>query len=106
MASNRRTTNEKSIAQQDKELMNLQEQLERKETQLKQDYQRLQRDVKHNPYLQVAMDDYKSYFAKQKEEKNKQIKALTALLKHIGTFSSNENDTNDIKREIMSINRK
>jgi hypothetical protein len=109
-------TKTKSIAQQDKELMDLQAQIERKEAQLKQDYRRLARDVKHNPDLQAAVDEYKKYFAEHKTEKDKQLKALTVLLKHIeantnavaieanaGAVSS---DTNAIKREIMTINRK
>ena len=102
----------KSIAQQDKELMDLQAQIERKEAQLKQDYRRLARDVKHNPDLQAAIDEYKNYFAEQKTEKNKQLKALTVLLKHIeanaNAVDANavDADVNAIKREIMVIHRK
>ena len=106
----------KSIAQQDKELMDLQAQIERKEAQLKQDYRRLAREVKRNPDLQAAVDEYKNYFAQQKTEKDKQLKALTVLLKHIEANAmdavaiANEvdanTDTNAIKREIMAINRK
>jgi hypothetical protein len=125
----------KSIAQQDKELMDLQAQIERKEAQLKQDYRRLAREVKHNPDLQAAVDEYKNYFAEQKTEKDKQLKALTVLLKHIEAnavaveanavaVEANANavardtnavdtnavdtntDANAIKREIMAIHRK
>jgi hypothetical protein len=103
----------KSIAQQDKELMDLQAQIERKQAQLKQDYRRLARDVKHNPDLQAAAEEYKNYFAEQKIEKNKQLKALTVLLKHIEAntnavdIAANTNtDANAIKREIMAIHRK
>ena len=92
----------KSIAQRDKELMRLQQQIELKEAQLKQDYMRLQRDVKQNPYLQVALAEYKTYFAKEKEEKAKKIKALSNLLKHM----KEESDINEIKREIIQIKRK
>ena len=109
-------TNTKSIAQQDKDLMDLQAQIERKEAQLKEDYRRLTRDVKHNPDLQVAIDEYKAYFAEQKAEKNQQLKALSVLLKHIeanGVANANgveantvARDANIIKREIMAINRK
>jgi hypothetical protein len=118
-------TKTKSIAQQDKDLMDLQAQIERKEAQLKEDYRRLTRDVKHNPDLQVAIDEYKAYFAEQKAEKNQQLKALTVLLKHIeananavdangveangveaNAVHANAVEANTIKREIMAINRK
>ena len=93
----------KSSAQQDKQLIDLQKRIEQKETQLKQDYKRLQRDVKQNPYLQVALEEYKTYFAKEKAEKTKKIKALTQLLQE--GIKDNE-DKFAIKREIMNIKRK
>jgi hypothetical protein len=92
----------KSIAEQDKAFMQLQQQLELKEAQIKRDYQRMQRDVKQNPYLQVALEEYKSYFAKEKKEKQEKIKALSNLLKHM----KEESDVNAIKREIIQIKRK
>jgi hypothetical protein len=82
--------------------MQLQQQLELKEAQIKRDYKRMQRDVKQNPYLQVALEEYKSYFAKEKKEKQEKIKALSNLLKHM----KEENDVNAIKREIIQIKRK
>jgi hypothetical protein len=105
------TTTTKSIAQQDKDLMDLHAQIEQKEAQLKEDYRRLQRDVKHNPLLQAAIDEYKVYFAEQKAEKNKQLKALNVLLKanKVGANAVGANaydDEKEIKREIMLINRK
>ena len=100
-----------SIAQQDKLMMKLQQQIEGKEAQLKQDYKRLARDVKDNPYLEVALDEYKAYMLRAKAEKEEQIKALTVLLKHIENVKeaqggTNEMDTNEIKREIIQIKRK
>ena len=92
----------KSIAQRDKELMHLQQQIELKEAQVKKDYLRLKRDVKENPYLQVALLEYKTYFLKEKEEKKEKIKALSNLLKHV----KEERDINEIKREIIQIKRK
>lgn len=92
----------KSIAEQDKQLMDIQKRLEQKEAQLKQDYKRLQRDVKHNPYLQVALEEYKTYFAKEKAEKTKKIKALTNLLHYM----TENDDKIAIKREIINIKRK
>ena len=91
-----------SIAQRDKQLMDLQHQIELKEAQLKQDYQRLLRDVKQNPYLQVALDEYNRYFKKEKTEKDRKIKALTDLLQQI----ENKEDQIEIKREIMHYKRK
>jgi hypothetical protein len=92
----------KSIAEQDKQLMDIQKRLEQKEAQLKQDYKRLQRDVKHNPYLQVALEEYKRYFAKENSEKTKKIKALTNLLHYM----TENDDKIAIKREIINIKRK
>lgn len=92
----------KSIAERDKELMQLQQQIELKEAQLKQDYRRLQKVVKQNPYLQVALEEYKTYFHNEKKEKEKKVKALSNLLKHM----KEENDINAIKREIIQIKRK
>ena len=104
MASTSKAANAvaKSIAQRDKELMQLQQQIELKEAQLKQDYRRLQRDVKQNPYLEVALEEYKTHFAKEKLEKEKKVKALSNLLKHM----KEESDINEIKREIIQIKRK
>jgi len=92
----------KSIAQRDKELMQLQQQIELKEAQLKQDYRNLQRDVKQNPYLQVALEEYNTFFQNEKKEKEKKVKALSNLLKHV----KDESDINEIKREIIQIKRK
>ena len=103
--SNARQSNarqSKSIADQDKALMHIQQQLELKEAQLNQDYRRLQRDVKQNPYLQVALEEYKTHFAKDKEEKAKKVKALSTLLNYV----KEESDINAIKREIIQIKRK
>jgi hypothetical protein len=91
-----------SIAQRDKQLMNLQSQIEDKEAQIKQDYSRLKRDVKHNSFLQFALDEYNDYFAQEKAEKLKKIKALTGLLQYM----KNNDDIIDIKREIKYIKRK
>jgi len=96
-------TERKSIAQRDKELMDLQAQIEDKEAQLKQDYQRLVRDVKHNPYLEVALEEYKTYFAKEKADKIKKIKALTVLLEHIEANQGDQADAFAIKGEIKRI---
>jgi hypothetical protein len=93
---------EKTIAGRDKELMRLQQQIELKEAQIKEDYRRLQRDVKKNPYLQVALEEYKAYFEREKLEKDKKIKALSKLLQHM----QEEEDRLDIKREIIRIKRK
>jgi len=91
-----------SVAQQDKKLMALQQQIELKEAQLKQDYQRLLSDVKHNPYLQLAIDEYKTFFTQENEEKKKKIKALTALLNHM----QNKEDRLEVLKELQHIKRK
>jgi hypothetical protein len=100
MESSRSMRDNKSIAQRDKDIMDLQAQMEAKETQLKQDYKRLLRDVKHNPYLEAALTEYRVYFEKENAEKNKKIKALNVLLKHIGENEGDPADINEVKREI------
>ena len=93
-------SNYKSIAQRDKDIMDLQAQMEAKETQLKQDYKRLLRDVKHNPYLEAALEEYRVYFEKENADKNKKIKALNVLLAHITENQGDPADINEVKREI------
>ena len=97
------------IAQTDKKYIELQHQLEAKEDQLRRDYARIKRDVKQNPYLKTAIDEYNNYFEKGKEEKKKKIKALTALLNYIEENKSNKDHDNEdifnIKREIINIKR-
>jgi len=94
-----------SIAEQDKKLMDLQEHIENKQKQLKEDYQRMQKDLKHNPHLQVALEEYKSFFAKEKREKEKKIKALSALIQHIESLNGDKNDIIELKREIQLIKK-
>jgi hypothetical protein len=97
-----------SIAEYDKKFIDLQHQLETKEDQLRRDYARIKRDVKQNPYLKTAIDEYDTYFEKEKEEKKKKIKALTDLLQYIEKHNDNSEkmDIFDIKREIINIKRK
>ena len=91
-----------SIAERDKLLMDLQEQIEVKEAQLTQDYKRLLRDVKQNPYLQVAIEEYNTYFKKAKKEKEQKIKMLENLLEGM----ENQEDRIQIKQEINNIKHK
>jgi hypothetical protein len=94
------------IAQTDKKYIELQHQLEAKEDQLRRDYARIKRDVKQNPYLKTAIDEYNNYFEKGKEEKKKKIKALTELLNYIEANNDHDNeDIFNIKREIINIKR-
>ena len=100
--------NKTTIADYDKTFIELQHQLELKESQLRQDYRQLKKDVKKNPYLKIAIDEYETYLEKEKEEKKKKIKALTDLVHYIEKNNARENndDIFDIKREIINIKRK
>ena len=91
-----------SIAARDKTLMALQQQIELKEAQLIEDYRRVQKNVKHNPPLQAALDEYRSYFTAKAEEKKKEVKALAALLNDVKTTD----EQFAIKREIKNIKQK
>ena len=66
-----------TLAERDKMLMNIQDQLKCKKSQLKEDFKRLKADVKENPYLQVAIEEYEKYFNIEKQ----QIQSLKNLLK-------------------------
>ena len=68
-----------SLAQYDQMLIHLQEQADCKKKQMRDDYKLLKQNVKENPYLQAAIDQYDEYFAVQK----KQLAALQTLLKNI-----------------------
>ena len=95
-----------SISQRDKDVLAIEDQIRLKTAQLKQDYQRLQRDVKHNPYLQVAIEEYNNYFAKVKEDNKEKVKALTNLLKGMEQEDDQNSDIIAIKREIKYIKQK
>jgi hypothetical protein len=86
-----------SIPLRDKMIMHLQEQADCKKKQLKEDYKLLKENVKENPYLQVAVDEYDKYFALQR----KQLDALKNLLKTIDTAS----DQRQIKHEIAALEK-
>jgi hypothetical protein len=103
MATSINIRDNKSIAQRDKDIMELQAQMEAKEAQLRQDYKRLLRDVKHNPYLEAALEEYRVYFEKENEDKNKKIKALNVLLKHIADNEGDPADIYAVKREIKRL---
>jgi hypothetical protein len=92
-----------SISQRDKDVLAIEDQIRVKTAQLKQDYQRLQRDVKHNPYLQVAIEEYNNYFSKVKADNKEKIKALTKLLQGLEEEDDQNSDIIAIKREIKHI---
>jgi hypothetical protein len=95
-----------SISQRDKDVLAIEEQIRVKTAQLKEDYQRLQRDVKHNPYLQVALEEYKAYFEKVKTNNKEKIKALTNLLQGVEQYDDENADVIAIKREIKQLKQK
>ena len=57
-----------SLAQYDQMLIHLQEQADCKKKQMSDDYKLLKQNVKENPYLQGALDEYHEYFAVQKKK--------------------------------------
>lgn len=95
-----------SVAQLDKRLLDIEQQIELTEKQLKEDYRQLQRAIKENPHLQAALNDYKTYFAAIKIEKEQQIKALSALIRSMEHLPTAKTDILDLKREIKYIKQK
>jgi hypothetical protein len=97
-------TNYSHIAERDKQSLDLQKLIEQKQKQMKEDYRRLQKDVKENAYLQVALTEYKSYVMDENTIKKKKIKALSDLLQDMKKQNiGDQHDYIDIKREIKYI---
>ncbi len=86
-----------SLAQYDKNLIHLQEQVEIKKKQLRDDYKELKKNVKENPYLQDALDQYDEYFALER----KKLEALKTLSKTIVSPL----DQREIKKEISNLEK-
>ena len=86
-----------SISDKDKMIMNLQDQRDCKKKQMKQDYKNLKVNVKDNPHLQVAIEEYEKYFAIEKQ----QIKALKKLMTYVNT----QDDRKQINNVITSLEK-
>jgi len=94
------------IAERDKQSLDLEKLIEEKKKQMKEDYRRLHKDVKENPYLQVALTEYKTYITDENDIKNKKIKALSTLLQDMKEQDiGKEEDYIAIKREIKYIKK-
>jgi len=86
-----------SIADKDKMIMNLQDQRDCKKKQMKQDYKNLKENVKDNPYLQVAIEEYEKYFSIERQ----QIKSLKKLMSYVNT----QDDRKQINNVITSLEK-
>ena len=64
---------------------------------MKQDYKNLKENVKDNPHLQVAIEEYEKYFAIEKQ----QIKALKKLMTYVNT----QDDRKQINNVITSLEK-
>lgn len=64
---------------------------------MRDEYNKLKTDVKENPYLQSALDEYEKIFAVD----TRKIKALKTLLKTVDTIE----DQKEIKREIAALEK-
>jgi hypothetical protein len=95
--NNSKNSSISSIADKDKMVMNIQLQRECKKKQMKQDYRVLKENVKDNPHLQLAINEYEKYFAIEKQ----QLKALKALLKQVNTLD----DQKQIKHVITTLEK-
>ena len=86
-----------SIAARDKILLDLQEQAADKKKQIKEDYRELKKNIKENPYLQDAVDQYDEYFTLER----KKLEALKTLSKTIVSPL----DQREIKKEISNLEK-
>ena len=85
-----------TLAERDKRIMQLQDQIDNKEAELKKTYKELKKNVGENPYLQYALDEYNNYFDIYRQ----QITALKNILKLNPTMNES-----DIRREIAALEK-
>jgi hypothetical protein len=90
-----------NIAKNDIKMMNLEKELEMKKKQLKEDYRMMLKNVKQNPYLKVAIQEYETFFESEKKKTLQKVDALSKLLK----LTKDEMDKFDILREIKRLNK-
>jgi hypothetical protein len=90
-----------AIAQRDKTIIDLQSQAIQKKKQLQKNYEELLINIKENPYLQEAVDNYRTYFKGEEERLKRQIDALKNLLK----IAKSKKDKSDIKEEIKALEK-
>jgi hypothetical protein len=90
-----------NIAKNDKRIMNLEKELEFVKKQLKDDYRMMLKNVKQNPYLNVAIHEYETFFENEKQKNQQKVDALSKLLK----LTNDEMDKFDILREIKRLNK-
>ena len=90
-----------TIAKNDKKRMNLEKELELVRKQLKEDYHMMLKNVKQNPYLNVAIHEYETFFENEKKKNKQKVDALSKLL----NLTKDEMDKFDILREIKRLNK-
>ena len=95
------TSSGANIAKSDKRIMNLEKELNSKKKQLKEDYHMMLKNVKQNPYLKVAIQEYETFFENEKKKNQQKIDALSKLL----NLTKDEIDKFDILREIKQLKK-
>lgn len=90
-----------NIAKNDKKRRNLDKELELKKKQLRDDYRMILKNVKQNPYLKVAIQEYETFFENERKKIQQKVDALSNLLK----LTKDEIDKFDILREIKRLNK-
>jgi hypothetical protein len=90
-----------SIAERDKMIIDLQTQAIQKKKQLQKNYEELLIHIQENPYLQEAIDNYRTYFKGEEERIKRQIAALKNVLK----IAKNKKDQKEIKGEIKALEK-
>ena len=95
------TSSGANIAKNDQKRKNLEKELNLKKKQLKEDYHTMLKNVKQNPYLKVAIQEYETFFENEKKKNQQKIDALSKLLK----LTKDEIDKFDILREIKQLKK-
>ena len=95
------TSSGANIAKNDQKRKNLEKELNLKKKQLKEDYHTMLKNVKQNPYLKVAIQEYETFFENEKKKNQQKIDALSKLLK----ITKDEIDKFDILREIKRLKK-
>ena len=95
------TSSGANIAKNDQKRKNLEKELNLKKKQLKEDYHTMLKNVKQNPYLKVAIQEYETFFENEKKKNQQKIDALSKLLK----LTKDEMDKFDILRVIKQLKK-
>jgi DNA-binding transcriptional regulator GbsR (MarR family) len=96
------SSNLSAIATSDQHFLKIQDDIQRRTQSLIKNYAECLNNVKHNPYLQMVIDEHKLFFQNMKKNILRQIKALQRVLKYV----TDKEHKSQIKNEIKDLAKK